>query len=82
VQLPRDDARSQEALVSSFALAKSVATNAAAAAADGAMRLAGAAALDSALPFERYLRETRAGLSHPPVDDVAYLGLAKEDLEN
>jgi alkylation response protein AidB-like acyl-CoA dehydrogenase len=37
--------------------------------------------LDRDLPMERFLRETRAGLAHPPVDDVAYLNLAAEDLE-
>jgi len=37
--------------------------------------------LSRELPLERYVRETRAGLAHPPVDDVAYLALAKEDLE-
>lgn len=71
----------REELVSSFALAKVVAVNAAANAADQSLRLAGAAGLDRRLPLERYLRETRAGLAHPPVDDVAYLNLAKEDLE-
>src|SRR5437899_1686068 len=77
VRLPR--ARRRE-LVSDFAVAKVVAVNAAATAADGAMRLAGGAGLSRSLPMERFLRETRAGLAHPPVDDVAYLGLAKEDL--
>jgi alkylation response protein AidB-like acyl-CoA dehydrogenase len=68
-------------LVTEVALAKVVAVNAAAAAADGAMRLGGAAGLGRELPLERFLRETRAGLAHPPVDDVAYLGLAKEELD-
>jgi hypothetical protein len=32
--------------------------------------------------MERFLRETRFGLTHPPVDDVAYLALAREELES
>lgn len=78
VELP--PARKEE-LVGSFSLAKVTAVNAAAAAAEQAVRLAGAAGLDRALPLERLLRETRAGLSHPPVDDMAYLALAKEELD-
>jgi alkylation response protein AidB-like acyl-CoA dehydrogenase len=78
VALPR--ARKEE-LVASFSLAKVTAVNAAVAAADQAVRLAGAAGLDRALPLERYLRETRAGLNHPPLEDVAYLALAREELD-
>ncbi len=43
--------------------------------------LAGAAGLDRRLPLERFVRETRMGLAHPPVDDVAYVALAAEDLD-
>jgi alkylation response protein AidB-like acyl-CoA dehydrogenase len=78
VDLP--PARKDE-LVASFSLAKVTAVNAAANAAQQAVRLAGAAGLDRALPLERFLRETRAGLAHPPVDDVAYLALAREELD-
>ena len=78
VELP--PARKEE-LVVSFSLAKLTAVNAAAAAAEQAVRLAGAAGLDRALPIERFLRETRAGLTHPPVDDIAYLALAREELD-
>jgi alkylation response protein AidB-like acyl-CoA dehydrogenase len=77
-ELPRGG---KEALVSEVGLAKVVAVNAAAGASDGAMRLGGAVGLSRRLPLERFLREVRAGLSHPPVDDVAYLALAKEELE-
>ena len=79
VDLPRT--RKQD-LAGAFALAKVTAVNAAASAAEQALRLAGAGGLDRALPMERFLRETRAGLAHPPVDDVAYLALAREDLES
>ena len=68
-------------LVPSVGLAKVVAVNAAASAADEAMRLAGAAGLDRRLSLERLFRETRAGLAHPPVDDVAYVALAAQDLD-
>ena len=67
-------------LVGAFGLAKVVAVNAAADAAADAIRLAGAVGLGADLPFGRYLAETRAGLSHPPVDDVAYLKLAADEL--
>jgi alkylation response protein AidB-like acyl-CoA dehydrogenase len=79
VELPRT--RKQE-LAGAFALAKVVAVNAAASAAEQAVRLVGAGGLDRALPMERFLRETRAGLARPPVDDVAYLALAREELES
>ncbi|MGB2939828.1 MAG: acyl-CoA dehydrogenase family protein [Candidatus Dormiibacterota bacterium] len=72
----------REELVSAVALAKVAAVNASAAAADESLRLAGAAGLDRRLPLERYVRETRAGLAHPPVDDVAYIALAAEDLDH
>ena len=71
----------REELVTSVALAKVTAVNAAAGAADQVLRLVGATGFDRRLPFERYLRETRAGLAHPPVDDVAHTRLAAEELD-
>jgi len=68
-------------LTGAFGLAKVVAVNAAADAAAEAIRLAGAAGMSTHLPFGRYLSETRAGLAHPPVDDVAYLNLATDELQ-
>ena len=68
-------------LAGAFAVAKVAAVNAAASAAEQALRLAGAGGLDRSLPLERFLRETRFGLTHPPVDDVAYLAVAREDIE-
>ena len=61
-------------LVPAFAGAKSLATNAAVRATDLALRVAGAPALDRALPIERFFRDARAGLTHPPTDETA-LGL-------
>jgi alkylation response protein AidB-like acyl-CoA dehydrogenase len=68
-------------LASRFGLAKVAAVDAAVTAAEQSGRLAGAAGNDRGHPIERFVRETRAGLAHPPVDDVAYLKLAAEDLE-
>ncbi|MFN2466076.1 MAG: acyl-CoA dehydrogenase family protein [Candidatus Dormibacteria bacterium] len=70
----------REALLTDIGLAKVAAVNAAAAAAEEAVRLGGAAGLGAGNVFARLLLETRAGLSHPPLDDVAYLRLAERDL--
>jgi alkylation response protein AidB-like acyl-CoA dehydrogenase len=71
----------REALLPDFGLAKITAVGAAAAASEEAMRLAGAGGLGSAQPFPRLLLEARAGLSHPPIDDVAHLALSQRDLD-
>lgn len=52
--------------------AKALATNAAVHATDLAVRIAGAGALSAALPLEKLLRDSRAGLTHPPSDETAY----------
>lgn len=51
--------------------AKVTATNHAVTAVDHCLRAAGGAALTRSLPLERYYRDVRAGLSHPPSDDEA-----------
>ena len=51
--------------------AKVTITNHAVAAVDHCLRAAGGAGLTRALPLERYYRDVRAGLSHPPSDDEA-----------
>jgi alkylation response protein AidB-like acyl-CoA dehydrogenase len=38
---------------------------------DKALRLVGAAGLDKSLGLERYFRDVRAGLMHPPSGDAA-----------
>lgn len=58
--------------VPGIAAAKAFATNAAVEATDLALRTAGGAALTPALPLERLLRDARAGLTHPPADEVSY----------
>lgn len=69
-----DNAPEPEA-VPPLAAAKARATNAAVFATDLAVRTAGGAALTPALPLARLLRDARAGLTHPPADEVAYASL-------
>lgn len=59
-----------------LAAAKYVATNRAVEVTDKAMRVVGGAGLDRAHPVQRYYRDVRAGLHHPPMDDVALTTLA------
>nr|WP_246581143.1 acyl-CoA dehydrogenase family protein [Deinococcus aestuarii] len=69
--------------VPGLAAAKAHATNAAVSATDLAVRVAGGAALTPALTLERLLRDARAGLTHPPADEVSYasLGAARLGVE-
>ncbi len=60
-----------------LAIAKYLCTNAAIQVTDLALRTAGAAGLDRRLPLERYLRDARAGLMHPPQDEAALLVVGK-----
>lgn len=64
-----------------LAAAKAQCTNAAVSAADQAARVVGGAALAPQLPFERLLRDARAGLTHPPTEDTAYTALGRHLLE-
>nr|PZN32702.1 MAG: acyl-CoA dehydrogenase [Chloroflexota bacterium] len=57
-----------------IAAAKYLCTNAACAASEKALRVAGGFSLTRDLPLERYFRDARAGLFNPPQDDLA-LGL-------
>ncbi len=59
------------AMLPRIALAKYLCTNAAIDATDQALRIAGGAGLTRSLPLERYYRDVRAGLTHPPNDDTA-----------
>jgi alkylation response protein AidB-like acyl-CoA dehydrogenase len=54
-----------------LAAAKVAVTNHAVAAVDHCLRAAGGAGLTRSLPLERYYRDVRAGLNHPPSDDEA-----------
>jgi alkylation response protein AidB-like acyl-CoA dehydrogenase len=68
------------ALLPQLAAAKTLCTNAAVNVTDLALRTAGGAALTAALPLERYFRDARAGLTHPPADDLALTLLGKQVL--
>lgn len=57
-----------------MATAKSVATNAAVELTDVAMRIVGGHAISGHHPLQRRFRDVRAGLHHPPLDDLV-LGL-------
>ena len=67
-------------LLPRLAAAKSLCTNAAVSVTDLALRAAGGAALTAELPLERYFRDARAGLTHPPSDDMALSLLGKQVL--
>jgi alkylation response protein AidB-like acyl-CoA dehydrogenase len=58
-------------LASQIAAVKYLCTNAACAATDKSLRVAGGFSLTRALPLERYFRDARAGLFNPPQDDLA-----------
>jgi alkylation response protein AidB-like acyl-CoA dehydrogenase len=66
---------------SQFAACKYLVTNHAAEITDLAMRLVGGAGLSLSLPLQRYYRDVRAGLHHPPMDDVTLALLSKQALE-
>ena len=61
--------------------AKYVVTNRAVEVTDKAMRVVGGAGLSRSHPVQRYYRDVRAGLHHPPMDDVALSSLAKVAME-
>ena len=66
---------------SQFAAAKYLVSNYAIEIVDTAMRLMGAASLSMTLPMQRYYRDVRAGLQHPPIDDAAIAMIGKYALE-
>ncbi len=61
----------RDQMAARIAAAKYTATNAAISATDQALRVAGGFGLQRSLPLERYLRDVRAGVTHPPNDDAA-----------
>jgi alkylation response protein AidB-like acyl-CoA dehydrogenase len=70
----------RDALLPHLGTAKYVVTNRAVEVTDRAMRVVGGAALARANPLQRYYRDVRAGLNHPPMDDVALATLARTAL--
>jgi len=65
------------ALAAHVAAAKYLCSNAACTASEQALRVAGGFGLTRALPLERYFRDARAGLFHPPQDDLALAQVAR-----
>lgn len=68
--------------VSQFFAAKYLATNSAIEITDLAMRVVGGASLAVNNSMQRHYRDIRAGLHHPPMDDVTLGQLAQDALEN
>ena len=68
-------------LTPAIAATKYLCTNAAIAATDQALRVAGGFGLTRGLPLERYYRDVRAGLTHPPSDDQALELVGRAALE-
>ncbi len=62
-------------------LCKAIATSHAVKAADLALRVVGGQSMSRALPLERLFRDVRAGLFHPPTEELAYTNLGKTLLE-
>lgn len=71
----------REGMLPRIALAKYLCTNAAVAATDQALRIAGGFGLTRTLPLERLHRDARAGLTHPPNDDAALEQIGRAALE-
>ncbi len=67
-----DVAENKTALMSRVIMAKHLATETAIEVTDKALRVAGGASISPDLPLERYFRDVRAGLMHPPSGDAAF----------
>jgi alkylation response protein AidB-like acyl-CoA dehydrogenase len=72
----RADERRPE-LLPAVGACKVQALNSAVRVADLASRVVGGASMSRSQPIERYLRDVRAGLFHPPSEDSAYTNLGK-----
>jgi alkylation response protein AidB-like acyl-CoA dehydrogenase len=70
----------RDALMANLAAVKYLSTNYAIQVTDLAMRVVGSAALARPHPLERYYRDARTGLGHPPMDDAALTTIAKAAL--
>jgi alkylation response protein AidB-like acyl-CoA dehydrogenase len=70
-ELWRGEESERGAYLPRVAAAKHLAVETALSVTDRALRIAGAAGLSPALPLERYFRDVRAGLMHPPSGDAA-----------
>ncbi len=63
-----------------LAAVKHLVTNHAIEVTDRALRVVGSVGLTRALPLERYFRDVRAGLGHPPMEDAALTLIGKAAL--
>ncbi len=68
-------------LLPGLGVAKTLSINAAIHTTDLALRAAGGAALTRALPLERFFRDARAGIAHPPNEETALETLGAARLE-
>lgn len=68
------------ALLPHVGLCKAIATTRAVNAVDRALRVVGGQSMSRALPLERLFRDVRAGLFHPPTEELAYTNLGKSVL--
>jgi alkylation response protein AidB-like acyl-CoA dehydrogenase len=74
------DPDGRDALTASLAAVKYLSTNYAIQVTDLALRVVGSAALSRSHPLERYFRDARTGLGHPPMEDAALITIAKSAL--
>ncbi len=65
------------ALMPHIGVCKVIATTHAVKATDLAMRVVGGQSMSRSLPLERFFRDVRAGLFHPPTEDLALANLGK-----
>jgi alkylation response protein AidB-like acyl-CoA dehydrogenase len=70
----------RNAIAWQLAAAKHTTTNNAIRVTDLALRVVGSVGLSHARPLERYFRDVRAGLGHPPMDDAALTLIGKAAL--
>jgi len=75
------DAHRSADMDAALAAAKVVTSNTAVQVAEEAMRLVGGSSFDRSAPLERYYRDVRGGLHHPPQDDAALELFARQTLD-
>lgn len=68
-------------LAAHIGLCKVVATTHAVNAVDRALRVVGGQSMSRSLPLERLFRDVRAGLFHPPTEELAYTNIGKALLD-
>ncbi len=76
------DEANRRAMYPRIVAAKHLATETAITATDKALRVAGGVSITRALPLERYFRDVRGGLSHPPSGDIALEIIGRNAIDN